>query len=345
MLYKSCHLIEHGISLDVDSVKACCLSREFDKGQLMIEQKYNNGIIDWTHLLNIKKQHRLHQKDIGNLPACEGCYNIREDDWDEEDYISYINFDHWSECNSRCIYCGVRNYKPKTKNNVLKAIKELIKQGKFKNNGEITFQGGDPTVLKEFEQLLKLFIKQGSNIRIHSSGILYSRAIQEGLKKGVVSVVISPDSATEETYKVIKKVNKSKKVWETIKKYRKNLKEDFQGAVKVKYIIIPGINDSIEEIDEFLKKIKQFDIKSIIVDLEYTYANKNLNDVSPHVYMLIDYIENYANQNGINFAYYDSARYAQQNRKFDKIIDFSHENFLSQFNKYQWENINKNIEY
>ena len=47
MKYKSCHLIEHGISIDVDSIKACCLSREFDKGQLMIIPKYENNKIFW----------------------------------------------------------------------------------------------------------------------------------------------------------------------------------------------------------------------------------------------------------------------------------------------------------
>ena len=50
MKYKSCHLIEHGISINADSIKACCLSREFDKGQLMIEHKFENGVIDFDHL-------------------------------------------------------------------------------------------------------------------------------------------------------------------------------------------------------------------------------------------------------------------------------------------------------
>ena len=50
MKYKSCHLIEHGISIDVDSIKACCLSREFDKGQLMIIPKYENNKIFWDDL-------------------------------------------------------------------------------------------------------------------------------------------------------------------------------------------------------------------------------------------------------------------------------------------------------
>ena len=50
MKYKSCHLIEHGISIDVDSIKACCLSRDFDKGQLMIVPKYSDSKIDWNTL-------------------------------------------------------------------------------------------------------------------------------------------------------------------------------------------------------------------------------------------------------------------------------------------------------
>ena len=126
MKYKSCHLIEHGISIDVDSIKACCLSRDFDKGQLLIVPKYINGKIDWNTLFRIKKEQRKFQKGK-DLPACEGCYNLREEEWDEEDYISYINFDHWSQCNSNCIYCGVQATKPKTKNNILGAIKDLIK--------------------------------------------------------------------------------------------------------------------------------------------------------------------------------------------------------------------------
>ena len=344
MKYKSCHLIEHGISIDVDSIKACCLSRDFDKGQLMIVPKYFDSKIDWNTLFNIKREQRKFQQQK-DLPACEGCYNIREEDWDEEDYISYINFDHWSQCNSNCIYCGVQANKPKTKNNILGAIKELIKLGKFKNNGEITFQGGEPTVLKEFEPLLNLFIKAGSKVRIHSSGILFSRAIREGLKKGAVTVVISPDSAYKETYKTVKRVDKFNKVWDNIKHYRKNLKPEMQELVKVKYIIIPGINDTFEEITEFINRIKQIDIKSVIVDIEYAYANRNINNVSPHVYMLMDYIENFCNQNNINYDLYDSAKYAVQNRTFEKTTNFELEQLKNKIKNFKKENFEKNIKY
>ena len=344
MKYKSCHLIEHGISIDIDSIKACCLSREFNKGQLPVIAKYENDKINWDELFEAKKRHRKHQK-IQDLALCAGCYNLREEDWDEEDYISFINFDHWSRCNSNCIYCSVQTNKPKTKNNTLKAIKELIKQGKFKNTGEITFQGGEPTILKEFEALLKLFIKQESKIRIHSSGILFSRAIKDGLKKGSVTVVISPDSANRGTYKTIKRVDKSNKVWDNIRHYRKGLKNDFAPLVKVKYIIIPGINDTFEEITDFLNKIKSLDIKSVIIDIEYTYANTNINNISPHIYTLMDYIENFAASNNISYTLYDSALYADKNRKYEKTTDFTPENLKKIIAEYKKVYKTQNIRY
>lgn len=345
MRYKSCHLIEHGISLDVDCIKACCLSREFDKGQLMIEPKYEKGVIDWDDIFNIKKKHRNYQQNQGDLSACEGCYNLREEDWDEEDYISFINFDHWSQCNSDCIYCGVRQNKPKTKNNILNAVKDLIKKNKFRNNGEITFQGGEPTILPEFEKLLTLFINEGSKVRVHSSGILFSRAIRNGLKKGAVTVVVSPDSATKDVYKQIKRVDKSKEVWQTISHYRRNLKSEYQNLVKVKYIIIPGVNDNLVEINEFFEKLKKIDIKSLIVDVEYTYANRNMGNISSHVYMLIDYMEHFAKQNGIEFDLYDSAKYARQNRTVPQTTNMDSNEFISDFNRIQWENMKQNINY
>ena len=344
MRYRSCHLIEHGISVNVDCIQACCLSRDFDKGLLMIVPKYENNQVDWNELFKIKRVQREIQK-TKDLPACEGCYNLREEDWDDEDYISYINFDHWSQCNSNCIYCGVQANKPKAKNNLLNAVKDLIKQGKFKNNGEITFQGGEPTVLKEFDDLLKLFIKQGSKVRVHSSGILFSRAIRDGLKQGAVTVVISPDSVHKETYKTVKRVDKSDKVWENIQHYRRNLPEEFANNVKVKYIIIPGVNDNFEEITDFLNKLKALDIRSVIVDVEYTYANKNAEKISPHVYILMDYIQHFCCENNMSYDLYDSALYADRNRTFAKTTDFGTENLKSQINKYKEENIGKNIAY
>ena len=100
-------------------------------------------------------------------------------------------------------------------------------------------------------------------------------------------------------------------------------------------------NDSFEEITIFLNKIKKLDIKSIVTDVEYTYANQNINNISPHVYMLMDYIEDFAKNNNINYELYDSALYAQRQRQSEKITEFNPENI----EKVKNQNLNKNIKY
>ncbi len=344
--YKSCKLLEHGISINSDSIQACCLAPDFGKGLLPIVNKYENDLINWNEIFRIKRKQRMRQRSE-DLYRCKGCYQLKEGQWDDDDYITHINFDHFSECNSRCVYCDVKKIKPKTKNNVLNAVRELIKSGKFRNNGEITFQGGEPTILKEFEELLKLFIDQNVTIRIHSSGILYSKAIRSGLEKkdgGEIILVISPDAAFKQTYKKIKRVDSFDMVWKNIKRYRRNLPVQRQYLVMVKYIIMPGYNDSIEEIIEFLKKIKHIGIKTLIVDIEHQYLLKNTS-LSPHIYILMDYMENFAKENNINYNLYDNAIYAEQTRSFEKINDFDINKIKAEFQKYKNENVDMNKKY
>ena len=57
--------------------------------------------------------------------------------------------------------------------------------------------------------------------------------------------------------------------------------------------------------------------------------------------MLMDYIENFATENNISYELYDSAKYAVQNRTFEKITELD----LNLFEKYKEENLNKNINY
>lgn len=344
MKYKSCHLLEHGISLDVNSVRACCLLHDGNKGKPVILDEFKNNKIDWDEVFYTKRQQRQQQREK-TLPECEGCRLLREADWDCEDYISFINIDHWRHCNSNCLYCERQQEPVPYKNNALPAIKELIKSGMFHNGGEVTFEGGEPTVLKEFEGLLKVFIKEKTKIRIHSSGIKYSRMISDGLKKGLINVVISPDAGQEETYLKLKRVKKFKDVWKHIEKYKKAANNENPNAVKVKYIITPGYNDNLTDIDAFFTKIEESKVSSVILDIDFTYGFKNANNISPHVYVLIDYFENLAKEKGLEFGFYDSALYAQNQRNFEKIVDFNKETLKKIVDEYKEENKDKNLNY
>ena len=177
-----CHLLSHGISIEKTSVHDCCLMRGEDKGRPYIIDITDN-LVDWKELFLRKKQ--LKNIKTQNESDCKGCLALNDEEYDNDDYISYINFNHWNICNSKCIYCCDEYNGGDKYFNVLPLIKNLIDENYFKNSGEITFQGGEPTILKEFEQLVFMLLDYDVyNIRIHSDCIKYSPAIEKGLQLG-----------------------------------------------------------------------------------------------------------------------------------------------------------------
>lgn len=309
-----CHLLSHGISIEKDSLHDCCLMRDVGSaGNPFIISINEDKTVDWEKVFEFKKTQK--NSKLQNPKDCLGCFALTsENNFDnDEDYISYINFNHWNICNSRCIYCSSNYFGGDKYFNVYPLIKSLIDTGKFNNSGEITFQGGEPTVLPEFEELLRLFSEQGIKIRIHSSGIKYSKAIEEGLQKGLVFVVISPDSAISETYEKIKRVKCFDKVWTNLENYI--AKGQNPNNVKAKFIIIPGINDTIEEIDTFIKKSQDIGLINLIWEVEGIYAGRYGYDV-PNVSTLIKYAVARTLEQGMNYEFYDNAVYCM--KKFEE---------------------------
>ncbi len=312
MRYKSCHLLEHGISIEKYEIKNCCLAKPTNDLTPVVLENYDPANLDWEKLVENKKQQRKAQQ-ISQIEECKGCYVSEDEDWDDDDYISYINFNHWMKCNSNCIYCYTQYTNDKSSNNIYPAILDLINKNLFRNTGEITFQGGEPTVLEEFNDLVNLFLDQRAKIRVHSSGILYSKAIERGLKEGLLTVVISPDSGDKETYEKVKRVPCFEKVWENVKKYSQNIDENNKHLIKVKYILIPGINDSLKSINNWFRKVKESNINQVILDIEFLYQKNNL--IMPnYMYLLIDYIKQKAKKLNLTYSLYDSAIHAEKSK-------------------------------
>ena len=127
-------------------------------------------------------------------------------------------------------------------------------------------------------------------MRVPSSGIKYSPVIAKGISTGQLSVVVSIDSSSRETYKKIKQIDAFNKVCANLKKYAKAQKRSFN--VISKYIIIPGINDNTEEIDNWLKFNKENKIEIIVIDIENSWLTKYRNE-SPdeRIIDLIKYVK------------------------------------------------------
>ena len=338
-----CIFLESGINFDLNTVCDCCISHNDGRGLPILIYNYRGQQIDWNKLFDIKAK-RIEQQKEKTINDCEGCYHLGEYTFSNERKISQFHFSHCRVCNAKCIYCsdeysnGILNY------NTYPVILDLIEKGFYKAGGEATFQGGEPTLMQNFDELINLFIQNGTVVRVHTSAIKYSSTLEDALKKNMASVVISLDSACSKTYKKIKQVDAFDSVCKNIEKYIQASENNNQNLI-LKYIIIPGVNDNVKEIDKFFNLLKDLKVKTIAVDIEVQYARKYDNkEVSPHIFLLYDYFQYLADKFHIELLTYSFLSYVLQNRKIKKS-SFINNKFL-----YVWflnrHNIkSKNISY
>ena len=305
--YISCNIIEHGFDAQFNTINLCCrVSKETATYKHVLIPNYRGEKIDWNNFFNIKNQLRSIQKSGETIPCCEGCTYLENNIWDNENYINTININNWIKCNASCIYCDRAEYKHIKEYNLYPMIKDLVKKKLLKMPVDITIAGGEPTITRDFDKILKILIKNNySPIRVLTNAIKYNKHIENGLSRGLVNILVSTDSGTDETYYKIKKVKRHKDVWKNLAKYVKNQK--INSLVKTKYIIIPGINSNEEELKEYINRNSEANIKHACIDVEIGFfiRNNNNSEIMKQLYDLYLYAKNYGKEKGINVTSFD----------------------------------------
>ncbi len=330
MIFNSCNWINHGLNFEPHHIEMCCLRCHIGGGNLIIKPGFNGELLNWDEVFELKKPF-IEQNKNGHIHnKCEGCFNLYEKDWEEDKkYFNYLHFNHWTHCNCKCIYCFTDYnkdfYNTQRYYNVFPIVKDMFEKNLFKPGGEITFAGGEPTILDEFEDLLNLFIENDvSRVTIHTSGIKYSPAISRGIKAGIVDVVVSLDSGTTETFKKIKNVSAYEKVIENTKMYvDAEIKDNFP-LVSTKYIMMPDINDNIDEVEKWLSINKECNVRSIVIDIEHQWFKLQREKCAfpKHGRDIFDYIYKRAKELDLNIILYNSARYYINNKQDFPNFDF-----------------------
>lgn len=156
-------------------------------------------------------------------------------------------------------------------------FKSMIKNNLLRVGGPITISGGEPTIIREFDKLLNLFLKHKmKRIKVLTNAIKYNRTIEKGLKIGDVSILVSTDSGTRETFKKIKRTDKHNNVWKNVKRYAQKTKN--KELVKTKFIVIPGMNDNEEELFAWLNQNVENEVKFIELDLEIAWFYSHIKN-------------------------------------------------------------------
>ena len=206
----------------------------------------------------------------------------------------YIRLSITDVCNYKCTYCLPQGYKKTLGDNrsfmsgqeISRLTKALSELGVRK----IRLTGGEPTVRKDFFEILK-DMKQNSNIpkvTMTTNGYRLNKIAKQLSEAGLDGINISIDSLNRETFKQLTGHDRLLEILEGIKILQKlNFKN-----IKVNAVLLKGVNDTCEDFEKFEIFIKNNKIDFRFIELMQTGDNLdyfNKNHVSSKIFK--DYLE------------------------------------------------------
>ncbi len=305
--YLSCKHLHGGITFMHKAFRTCCSN---NLGVTFVDD-YKGEEINWKKIAKIRSK-VIENCKKGILPEnCKGCVDLEYKNWEEHKLIDNIYINHWDHCNCGCVYCVagqsqflVSETRPSRYYRLFEHIQELYNNNMISKDVHVEMVGGDLTVLDEADDIINLCLDNGvGEMAFHSSCIFYSKGIERALKEAPsVSLDFSLDSADRLLYKKIKRIDAFDKVVDNIKRYM-SCSEKAKEALIAKYIIVDGLNDSVEEIDKWLKLIHSLGIKMAKVDVNFRKYFPEFGHSNPtvpqHYYDMMEHYKKTIDEFGI----------------------------------------------
>lgn len=317
-----CDELNNVLSCFHNGIISCCSGQS---GPVYYNE-YKGQKIDWDNFKKIKQDAfaMLNEESIKNSP-CKNCFYLREKKYEDKISQTYnmLNISHWTQCNCGCIYCarmqnskGKITYKTEKSEyyDMLPLLKELYKHELLDRENLIAcIQGGDISVLKEFEPLVKEFLKNGvKRFYILSNNIKYQPIIKKLIDMDMCSYTTSLDCASAEIYRKLKRVDKYNDSVSNLKKYAKSKNA---GSITVKYIVVENINDNIQEIRNFIDLMYNIGIKNLefMIDNKYVLFSNSQKQMPKHYGELYLFFKHYCEEKNINFSIWDKVEFILKN--------------------------------
>ncbi len=333
MLCKCCSFLANGIEFRYNAIALCSRVSHKGGGDIVVKYYDDKNAKDFKFDINeyILKRNEIIDANSGSTvyKQCEGCMELLHPEIKDinELKLSHIVLHHWTKCNSNCIYCYTNQnkqyYNKRKSYKVYPILKMLKKNGHIGYGGIVNYAGGEISCLKEFGKISKFFDKLEYSAIFNSSGIKYEKTVEKHLKNNSGMLFISIDAGKKETHKRIKQTDSYDKVWKNLKKYRQHCDNDEQ--LYVKYIVLPDINDTEEEINLFLEKVKESKIENVIFDIDIYYLNDNREKIPKNLIEKYEYALKRAKELELKFFLYNNASVMLtqgqwQNEKWKKYI-------------------------
>lgn len=290
------------------------------------DEVFDGEKIDWNKFFEKRKEEIEAIKNGTQRVECQNCQQISEEDFEDDRKIHYILLSPWQICQSNCIYClghaqpiseKAPNYNEYFKEyeepyDMLQIIKDMVDKKVLADDVEIDFAGGEPTIYPKFDEIIHYFLGNNiKNIIIHTNNIVYSKAIEKGIKENAISLMISIDAGSKKCHEKVKGVKSFDKVWHNFKKYSKAKGKDYSMRLCTKYVIVPGVNDSEKELIEFIKQSKKHGATQIAINVYNQLLNEMNYDenLMKHLVEITNVAIDFAKKTGISYMLFPNIEY------------------------------------
>lgn len=224
---------------------------------------------------------RIEDLRDGRPTSCDSCRYLEFDYWSSEPpQIKNLTFNSVQGedfCAFKCSYC--RHYpkpEPEVSQRRFQKIIEMIDYfAGISSEGIVSFGNGEITVTYSEEQLALLFDtlrKYSLSGNVFSNAPVFSESLAYALGEGIVSLTVSVDSGTPETFAKIKGVDCFNVVVGNLKKYAA---VKGKGSFTLNYIILTDVNDNETEINKFLDIAENLTLSASVSNvMDYEFGNE-----------------------------------------------------------------------
>lgn len=170
----------------------------------------------------------------------------------------------YKTCSFDCVYCQLGKTTNKTvkrdeyvpKDGVLSQVKNAVASKRridyltFSGSGEPTLNSGVGYLIREIKKFTKIPV-----VILTNGSLLFMQALQEEIKEADL-VVPSLDAGTQRTFEIINRPHPSIDM-EKIIKGLLDFRKVFKGKMWLEIMLVKGINDSLEEIEEMKRIVER----------------------------------------------------------------------------------------
>ena len=261
----SCEWQEGGLTFGTHHLHVCCIWHHLTRGWPPLIENYDGSPILPELVASRRAELNRRNQDSGRDSQCLGCSRLGYKAWPEKKFLfDLLNFTHFTKCQLKCKYCFITKPGFEHHQNPIKlapVLEDLIKRELLSPTSEALWGGGEPAILPDFDQILSLLDDYGVFQVLNTNGIRLSREVLNRLSGERLTVTISIDAGTRETYGVIKGVDKFNQVVQNITRYA----EVAPNNVIAKIIII---EENAQEIDQFIDTIQKAGVTRVIADMD-----------------------------------------------------------------------------